>query len=523
MLLLLAAIGCLLLQLPSTHAQLLLLPSSSLQDPTLRNTYSCTPPSSESLNLTPCSNHGTCYLLFDNSSTSYSQFLNTSIASPLPWDSLSIDYFGIDLSSDLPIAVCACDDGWTGRGDWISHYGKDGNTCHLNELAVTALFSVYACVFFSLFLFCLYKLYLWRSWCISVDQQQSAKKKAANTEVTPASPPKPIRQFLVSPCSHVKSLSTTPEISDHQPTIKITYTLPPISKTEPLPPLLPSLNTRPFSPSLIQTPMHALVTRPSKTMEQRQVMWTRMKMISFTHPLVTAIICIFALCFIIGRLTTGIVLAKSHVWIFFIMGFFVGYMIAVNAAVVNTVRLSVNITRDSTNHESLAAIMRRVRTTAVLLTFISLLTWCLLPVLYYYPNDQDYIIAVIFIAGNAPYSLAGVAHALYTKKIKTVLMAGMNNLNAQQQQARLTSLNTLTEHGKVVRIVTVLSTVGNTFAAVWPPLRQYSQYILFLQWLAPLIICTVRLLIISTPKKVGVAANGNGNNGVAGVAPVQYT
>ena len=166
--LLTAAIVLLLTLLPHTVVSLphslpnsyVLLPLSSFTDGALAAAYHC----DAVLGYHSCSGHGQCNLLLDSDANYSQSFINASTAVPVPASDTLLDGHGIDVDTPLPAAVCVCDNGWIGRGDYINHYALDGDSCGIRESAVLALCAIGIVEFVLVLLLALHRLYRWYVW-----------------------------------------------------------------------------------------------------------------------------------------------------------------------------------------------------------------------------------------------------------------------------------------------------------------------------------------------------------------------
>ena len=146
--------------LNSLPASFVLLPLSSFTDESLVAAYNC----DAVLGYHSCSGHGQCNLLLDSDANYSQSFINASTAVPVPASDTLLDGHGIDVDTPLPAAVCVCDNGWIGRGDYINHYALDGDSCGMNQSAVLALSSIGIVEFAFVLVLALHRLYRWYVW-----------------------------------------------------------------------------------------------------------------------------------------------------------------------------------------------------------------------------------------------------------------------------------------------------------------------------------------------------------------------
>ena len=141
--------------LPPTAA-LLPIASFGLDNAPFIAVYNCNP----TYTAAPCSGHGDCYLLLDTAANASLPFLNASTALPIPTTHSALDTYGID-SSTLPVAVCVCDGGWSGRGQFMNHLAVDGDSCHINRRAVTGVCITLILLYFMIFCVAINRLVWW--------------------------------------------------------------------------------------------------------------------------------------------------------------------------------------------------------------------------------------------------------------------------------------------------------------------------------------------------------------------------
>ena len=171
-------------------ASYVLLPVSSFASNTsLVVSYNCAPVHAA----TPCSGHGECYLLLDSAAAASLPYLHASTSAPIAVASSSLDTYNINSDTPLPAAVCICDSGWTGRGDYISHYAMDGDSCGISRAAIKSLNILALVLFILLLLLAIHRLYSGPSGMPQPPHSTKAPPQSAQHHSTTARPTTPCR------------------------------------------------------------------------------------------------------------------------------------------------------------------------------------------------------------------------------------------------------------------------------------------------------------------------------------------
>ena len=492
----------------SLPATFVVLPLSSFADATLVSAYSCSPTYSSS----PCSGHGSCYLLLDSAANTSQQLLNQSTAQPTPVDSSAFDTHGIDSTTPLPAAVCICDSGWAGRGDYLSHHALDGDSCDINEHVTNALCSVGIFFFALLILLALHRLSRWLSWyrqCadgetaaalasqLSSDDadeqtksrgQRSRTKEAVNNGVVTTQP------VVVSPRGANAPVAAAFNYTNHTNT---TNNKPWVAGGR-------AMGTNRASGG---GGTRGTATNRQLALNKKQnggggggTLWAAMAHISFCHPLLSIIFAITIGVFFLLRITTGLVLGESYVMSAL---FYVGnnaYFIGICVATYHMLRLAATITRTQTGAGGLSAVMRRVRFCMRTLVAYNLVAWLLVFALPSVQQAQQITSILILTALHLPVWSVAILSLTATRRITAALILNIDKLSAQQREARLTVCRKLRSQANVVTVMVTLDAAMCLMLVVSAAVRQagmpyfhlLSQYFCWLTLF-------IRLLLIQPP------------------------
>ena len=176
-------------ELPASYVLLPL--ASFLPSSNISTLYACTPIYSS----TPCSGHGTCHLLLDTLSPAYNTTYSTATtATPLPANQSNLDTHALSATTPLPLAVCVCDGGWTGRGDYLNHLAGDGDSCAIEVGVIRGLCGVGMALFSVLLLMALRRLQLWHRWYCVVTRSGGDHSGTVSVDQTPTASVRPLNK-----------------------------------------------------------------------------------------------------------------------------------------------------------------------------------------------------------------------------------------------------------------------------------------------------------------------------------------
>ena len=376
-LVLLSAIGA--AAASSLPTSFVLLPLSSFTNTTLVTDYSCSPTYATA----PCSGHGECYLLLDSAVNVSQPLLNSSTAQPVPATSSALDTHGLSADTPLPAAVCVCDSGWNGRGDYIQHHALDGDSCGIDEQAIVGLCITGVVLCFSLFLLALHRFTGWLNWYrqhgdgdaaaavlsqLSSDDTDETTKSRANQRSRTANNNGVVTSPMVRVISPKGAASPGGATSSAFQYNNVNVKSPTAGGR------LTGTHKGGNSGGVMSGRQSVYNKRQNGGGNQ----WAAFSHISFCHPLCSILFATAAATFCLLRLTTHLTLGESYM-----MGalFYVahnGYYVGICVATYHMLRLAATITRTQTGAGGLSAVMRRVKVWMYGMVMYSLVVWLLL-------------------------------------------------------------------------------------------------------------------------------------------------
>ena len=479
-----------------------LLPLSSFAiNATLVTNFSCSP----SYASAPCSGHGACFLLLNAADNTSQPLLNVSSARPLPAASSALDTYGIDNSTRLPAAVCVCDSGWTGRGDYLSHGALDGDSCGIDQTAVDALCAVGIVLFTVLLLLALHRLSGWLRWY----------RHSADGDVA---------AILLSQIS--SDAAPEPTKSHRSRTNNGVVAASPIAVSPRGGAVAPLTGTGTGSPfhyntGKVKSPTAGRLTAThraggsgldggpptSRAAAYRKAgggsggsRWAAFGHISFVHPLCSILFALSTAVFFLLRLTTHMRLGDSYVMSALAYASQNAYYVGVCVATYHTLRLAASITRTQTGAGGLSAVIRRVRVAIVALVGYSLVAWLLMFLLPSFQHAQQTTSVLVLTVLHLPVWAIAVLSLTATRRITATLVQHIDKLSAQQREARMAVYRKLRSQSNTVLVMVTLNVAVCLVLASSSFLRQSGQpYMhLFTQYFCWLTL-SVRLLLIQPP------------------------
>ena len=483
------------------------LPLSSFTNATVVAGHACTPSYSSS----PCNGHGECYLLFDLTANDSQQLLNASTAQPLPASSTNLVVHGIDVDTPLPAAVCICDSGYTGLGDYIQHYALDGDSCGISDHVVSGSCIVGIVLFAVLTALALHRLSRWYSW-YTQDAEGVHAAVLIPSKVSSKGADEPSKPHG----SHAGETGATRAVVVVSPKgvtspggnecTNNNNSKSPIKSTQAV--------QSPAGGGGVVTRRLSIYKRPNAGSGGAAGKCAAFTHLSFCHPFCALILAVSTAAYYGLRLATDRAIGKS-----FIVGALYytshhAYFIGSCIATYHMLRLAATITRSQTGTGGLTAVLRRVRLFIYGLVGYSLVVWLLLILLPCYPNDQQTTSIIVLTALHAPMWALAILSLTATRSITSTLVQHLDKLPAQQRDARTAMCRKLRSQSDVVLAMVLINVSTCLLLASVSWIRQAGQayFHLFNHFLSFLTLF-IRLLLIQPPGRIA-----NGNTG-ATVAP----
>ena len=425
-------------------AALVLLPLSSFAQASLIAPFNCNPIYGSS----PCNGHGDCYLLLDSSAPLSHSFLNTSYAPPIPAYETSLDTETLNADTPLPVAVCLCHSGWTGRGDYINHYAMDGDSCGISRTAITALSSLSIIEFTVILLLALHRLYHWYLWhaasvtdsgnpapalAAEAESQHSSAEEENNIHNSNNESNQSVHPHS-SPITHHRSVSRAADGA-------LLVNAPPRAMS-PSPPLdiLASPTRAPRAIQRIQVRaaggQDGAVVIKSKGRKQH-LLYRHMTHITFLHPLLSAAMATILIAYFGIRVGTDSTLGNS--WTMSVLSYVynIPFLWACSVAVLNTLRAASAITRTQTGAKGLSTVNQWARRCLIGLGAYSSIVG-LLVFLVRSDNSQQQLMAILSLClCFTPISILCLVSVVATNCITRALVQHLDQLSPQQQLDRL--------------------------------------------------------------------------------------
>ena len=497
----------------------ILLPLSSFSNASLIAPYNCNPV----LTSRSCNGHGDCHLLLDGQADYAQLYVNSSTADPIPAWETSLDVHGIDADTLLPAAVCLCDTGYTGRGDYISYYALDGDSCGINRPAIVALCSLGIVEFTIVLLLAFHRLYRWHVWHeASVADSANWTRTFADVDSYPSSghhhgnEPNNVPPIL-SPVTHTNSSSRVAEaVSTLTPSAGT-----PSPKADPATPTGPLHPTRSHrrTPTIGGGPIriHARAATEGSTVvvktksQRRQLLYRHLGHITFLHPLLSVAVALLSITLFALRAGTDWTLNVSYTMSVLLYVQHVTFLLASSLAVLNTLRAASAITRTQTGVTAgvtgLSTVNRWAkRCLAGLCVYASIV--CLLVFLVRADNSQQQLITQLNLCiCYTPISILGLVSVVATRRITGSLVLHLDLLSAQQQRDRLEMARKLRRQSLMKACLLSANTLASFVLALEPQFRQVGvpYFALIIQTSTAIILAGRLLLLRTQPAKRAVA------------------
>ena len=473
-------------------ASFVLLPLASFtNNASLVAPYSCAPMYAS----LPCSGHGACFLLLDAADNTSQPLLNVSSARPLPAASSALDTYGIDNSTRLPAAVCVCDSGWTGRGDYLSHGALDGDSCGISDTAIDALSIVGLVLYVPLLLLAMHRLYLWSVWHgTSASLENGAVgpmpvgEHAADGAAAIALRPSSFSQDLLPP-PRLASNSTSSVSSAAQ------------SDTT------AQKHARTFTASIDSEAPHA---RPSNDREphlgsgsrhrqRRSLLRAHLSHITFVHPLFSLQFALLSIYFFLLRLTTMQTVGLNYGMSTLAYLTHIPFIVCVTLGMANTLQVCGAIV--GKQHKHLLSLIATAHRYLTLLLVYDCLSYVLVYLIHVISGQQQLLSQLVLLLCWAPdHLLFGPLSIICFQRLLPALIADIDKLPAAQQAARLAVHRKLRSFSYLIGFMCLGTVTATLVLAISPALRQTGLPVYTFVWYySSYSIVAVRLLLIRPP------------------------
>ena len=462
-------------------ASYVLLPVSSFaNNASLIAGYDCSPTYAS----TPCSGHGICYLLLDSTAALSLPYLNASTMVPLAASSSSLDVYNVYHLS-VPAAVCVCDSGWTGRGDYIHHYALDGDSCGISSALIVTLNVVGIVLFVPLLLLAVHRLHLWSLWHATATQQESAV-------ATPTAPDDPSMNDAAAAVQ--QSQSTNVALSNQR--------LIPISL---------------LSARAVASPPHpqpVAVTAScgfkgvfgfvrhvnSSDRQRRALLKAHLSHISFLHPLCSLLFAATSLGFFCLRLFTDQTVGVSYGMSLLVYVNHIPFICCVTMGVVNTLQVCGAIIGRQRQH--LLTLINTSRRYLGLLAVYGMFSFVIVFLVHTFDHRQQLMAQLVLLLCWAPdFLLLGPLSVGSFIRLLPALIADVEKLSGEQQAARLAVYSKLRSFSYLIGFLVIGNLIAILILAASPTLRQTGLPVyLYFWYYSAYGFIVVRLILLQTPK-----------------------
>ena len=476
----------------------ILLPVLAINNATLTAGYDCHPIDTAA----PCAGHGDCYLLLDSADPASRLYMQSATQRPLPVNSSNLDHSDLDPSTPLPAAVCLCQTGYTGRGDYVDHDAMDGDSCAVHQPTIDSL-AASGCVLFSfLLLLALVRLRGWYVW------HSSTVAAAAALTAQPHTP----KQHSLRVDVVVSTSSSQPPIS------RAAVLLSPVSKVA-----QPTEAVRPLSRG--SDGRSTVAVHPSN---EQQVEWQRRKRTrlirhlrhdSFLHPACAVVLSVCSLVYFVLRLTTRLTVGDSYVLSVLIYVQHLPYMAASCLGVAGTLQLAASIARMKlANGVDAVAVTKKC---LIGLCLYQCVAWTVVLLLVQSLEHQEQLHAQLFLLlCLCPDFLVGPITLLAVRHINRALLTNLDSLSAEQQQQRRAVQQKMVRMAVVVGVLTLANSITCVWLAADHRARQSGLPYYALVWhYSVFVLIGIRLALVQPPRPIaavcplprrGAAAGGGG-------------
>ena len=504
----------------SLPASFVLLPLSSFTNASLIAPYNCDP----IFTFHSCNSRGDCHLLLDSHADYAGPFLNASTAEPTPACETTLETKNIDIHTPLPAAVCLCQAGYTGRGDYINHYAMDGDSCGINTPAVVALCSVSIVEFIVVLLLALHRLYRWYVWhvasiadsaslaltlSVDTDSFQSSEDNNNTNHTTNNSNvdasndgnqhvPTPVSQHVPSTSHPVDAILLAPTPLVRAPS------LPPLVG----PPTTPLRATRGHhrtatiggGPVRVHGRSYGDATGSGmiKTRSQKQqLLYRHLTHITFLHPMLSVAVAVISIVYFSIRVGTDWTLGSSYTMSCLIYAQSLPFLWACSVAVLNTLRAASAITRTQTGVKGLSNVNQWAKRSLIGLCTYATLVGLLVFLVRADSSQQQLMAQLNLCLCYTPISILGLVSVVATRRITQSLVQHLDLLSAKQQQERLDTCRKLRRQSNVLAFLLVGNTVLSVTLALQTQIRQVGvPYFALLTHTSTAVILTIRLLML---------------------------
>ena len=478
-------------QLPDSFA---LLPLSAFTDSnhtTLVSDYNC----DASYASSPCSGHGSCYLLLDSAAPNSQPFIQAAAIPPLPVSQSSLDTYGIDHNTRLPAAVCICDSGWTGRGDYINHHALDGDSCHINHSVVVGLCITGIVLSSLLALLALRRLSQWCVWHSASLSHTTAAQRLTQINNSPTT---------------VDRKPT--ERRSHTPSAEVDYS---VSRDAPAAARLSTAASNQQATTSVNQPPTACTsdnrTGPQPAPATRATCWQRrrdallkdVRHITFVHPLCSLIVAACILVYYTLRLTSSHTIGSDYVLSAFLYVGHQPFCVAMGMAAANNLQLAAAFTRSQPGASGLSHVIRAAERYHIALCFYSFLGWIVIWLVPAYPDQQQSLGVAILMLCFFPDLLIGPTTVFANRRVTAALIQNLESLTAEQQNERRTVYRKLRNFSWMIMVIVVVNGVMCVLLAASASLRQAGLPLYSLVWplTVPVLVLGLRLLLLKMPRR----------------------
>ena len=479
---------------------------------TLIAAYTCNPIYAS----TPCSGHGSCHLLLDSTANISQPFIQAATVQPVFVSQSSLDTSGMNGATTVPAAVCVCDSGWTGRGDFINHYALDGDSCHVQQSIVTGLCVVGVGQISFLVFLALYRLLRWYAWhtaCLSapssvqvvaVDTLLSDRPSRSSDVVDVHKASDTTGRAAQRPTVSVNDTSTASQASPSTPTT-VSSTAHQTPATLPLSP--PNLSTR-LSPN-----PKARITLPAPpvvytTAAQRRALWLRnLQHITFVHPFCSLIVGCCILAYFVLRLTSTLTIGHSYTMSVLIYVQHQPFCVAISIGTANNLKMAATFTRTATGATGLSTVIRAAKRYLLWLCVYGFFGWLLLWFMPAFPDSQQTLAVLVLIFCFLPDLLIGPISVWATRRVTAALVRHLDILSAEQQAERRTASKKLRSFSYMITGLVAANGMFCLLFACSAVLRQSGLPLFTLVWhMTIFLVLVFRLLLLRSPVRTGAGA-----------------
>ena len=478
-------------QLPDSYVLLPLTAFDTNNATALVAAYHCTPTYAS----TPCSGHGSCYLLLDGAANASQPFLQAAATQPLLVGDSALDTAGLDSATPLPAGVCVCEAGWSGRGDYISHWALSGDSCQVQQSAVAGLCITGIVLFSMLIVLALHRLLRWHAWhlaCLSTPNSSQA--------------------VAAGPDTRTSDRPSESSDADSNTNATLVHVAPP--------PLSPNRHTRPATSTLSinvavrQTPYSKARTLTSTapyvptTQSQRQALWLKnVQHITFVHPFCSLIVGGCVLAYYVLRLSTTATIGSSYIMSALMYVQHQPFCVAITMGTANNLSLAAAFTRTTTGATGLSTVIRAAKRYLMGLCVYSLFGWLLVWFVPAYPSSQQTLGVLVLLLGFLPDLLIGPISVTATRRVTAALVRHLELLSVEHQNERRTAYKKLRSFAYIITAVVTVNAVFCLIFVCSAELRQSGLPLFALAWhLTIFFILLVRLLLLRPPVRNGAFA-----------------